>query len=84
MLALDALTIARLPNAHRASPSSRLSAIGASDGRYFADDGIEIVNFGPGGGSEGHAANEFVLASELETSAAIHLALVERLLGLRG
>ncbi|WP_046867003.1 M20 family metallopeptidase [Microvirga massiliensis] len=60
------------------------TAIGASDGRYFADDGIEIVNFGPGGGSEGHAANEFVLASELETSAAIHLALVERLLGWRG
>jgi succinyl-diaminopimelate desuccinylase len=65
-------------------PARFVAAIGASDGRYFADDGIEIVNFGPGGGSEGHAANEFVSASELETSAAIHLALIERLLGLRG
>ena len=65
------------------SPARFADAIGASDGRYFAEDGIEIVNFGPGGGAEGHAANEFVTASELETSAAIHLALVERLLGLR-
>jgi len=53
-------------------------AVGASDGRWFADDGIEIVNFGPGGGSEGHAANEFILASELEESAAIHLEMVAR------
>ena len=59
-----------------------VDAIGASDGRWFADDGIEIVNFGPGGGSEGHAANEFVSASELEESAAIHLAFVEGLMGL--
>ena len=59
-----------------------VDAIGASDGRWFADDGIEIVNFGPGGGSEGHAANEFVSASELEVSAAIHLAFVEGLMGL--
>ena len=59
-----------------------LDAVGASDGRWFADDGIEIVNFGPGGGSEGHAANEFGRRAELEESAAIHLALVERLHGL--
>lgn len=64
-------------------PAQFAAAIGASDGRYFADDGTEIVNFGPGGGSEGHAANEFVSASEMETSAAIHLLLVERLLGFR-
>lgn len=63
-------------------PARYADAIGASDGRWFADAGIEIVNFGPGGGSEGHAANEFVLASELAESAAIHLAFVERLLGL--
>ncbi|MDF2797718.1 MAG: succinyl-diaminopimelate desuccinylase [Devosia sp.] len=61
-----------------------LDAVGASDGRWFADDGIEIINFGPGGGSEGHAADEFVLASELEESAAIHLDFVERLLGYAG
>jgi acetylornithine deacetylase/succinyl-diaminopimelate desuccinylase-like protein len=28
-----------------------LNATGVSDGRYFADDGIEIVNFGPGSGA---------------------------------
>jgi acetylornithine deacetylase/succinyl-diaminopimelate desuccinylase-like protein len=61
-----------------------LDAVGASDGRWFADDGIEIVNFGPGGGSEGHAADEFVLASELEQSAAIHVDFVGRLIGFAG
>jgi acetylornithine deacetylase/succinyl-diaminopimelate desuccinylase family protein len=64
------------------APAIFVDAVGASDGRWFADDGIEIVNFGPGGGSEGHAANEFVSRSELVESAAIHLALVERIHGL--
>ena len=40
------------------SPATFSTAIGVSDGRYFADDGIEIVNFGPGIGSDGHASNE--------------------------
>lgn len=62
-------------------PARFADAVGASDGRWFAGDGIEIVNFGPGGGSEGHAANEFVLASELEESAAIHLDMVSRING---
>ena len=35
-----------------------LNATGVSDGRYYADDGIEIINFGPGSGAQGHAANE--------------------------
>ncbi|SDR58255.1 acetylornithine deacetylase [Rhizobiales bacterium GAS113] len=65
-------------------PARFAEAIGASDGRWLANDGIEIVNFGPGGGSEGHAANDFVDLAELETSAAIHLAFVEQLVGLRG
>jgi acetylornithine deacetylase/succinyl-diaminopimelate desuccinylase-like protein len=65
-------------------PARFAEAIGASDGRWFADDGIEIVNFEPGGGSEGHAANEFVGLAELETSDTIHLAFVEQLIGLRG
>ena len=29
-------------------PPRELIAVGASDGRYFADDGIEILTFGPG------------------------------------
>jgi len=47
------------------------AAIGVSDGRYFADDDIEIVNFGPGIGSEGHASNESVSIESLRTSALI-------------
>ncbi|MBC2886292.1 ArgE/DapE family deacylase [Ochrobactrum sp. CM-21-5] len=59
------------------------SAVGASDGRWFADDGVEIVNFGPGGAFEGHADNEFISEIELIESARIHLLFVERLHGLR-
>jgi succinyl-diaminopimelate desuccinylase len=47
------------------------TAIGVSDGRYFSNDGIEIVNFGPGIGSEGHASNESVSIESLTTSALI-------------
>jgi acetylornithine deacetylase/succinyl-diaminopimelate desuccinylase family protein len=47
------------------------TAIGVSDGRYFADDGIEIVNFGPGTGSQGHAVNESVSISSLHESGKI-------------
>jgi hypothetical protein len=32
------------------SPAALLNATGVSDGCYFADDGIEIVNFWPGSG----------------------------------
>lgn len=59
-----------------------VNAVGASDGRWFADDGIEIVNFGPGGAYEGHADNEFVSGAELVESAAIHLEFVKRINGL--
>jgi acetylornithine deacetylase/succinyl-diaminopimelate desuccinylase family protein len=81
----DGLLVSSLSEAVSAvigSPAKFVDAVGASDGRWFADDGIEIVNFGPGGGSEGHAANEFVSRSELVESAQIHLALVERIHGL--
>lgn len=64
-------------------PLAFADAIGASDGRWFADDGIEIVNFGPGGGSEGHASNEFISQAELASSAAIHEAMVGHLLGFK-
>lgn len=54
--------------------------VGASDARFFADDGIELVVTGPGDGREGHAANESVAIRDLVDAAYIHLAAVERLL----
>ena len=59
-----------------------LNATGVSDGRYFADDSIEIVNFGPGAGAQGHAANESVPIAQMVDAALIQRDLVTRLLGL--
>ena len=42
-----------------------LSSIGVSDGRYFADDNINIINIGPGTGSEGHKSNEKIINKDL-------------------
>ena len=64
------------------APPRDLVAVGASDGRYFADDGIEILSFGPGGAHEGHAANESVPLDALAPAAQILLDVVEQLLGL--
>jgi acetylornithine deacetylase/succinyl-diaminopimelate desuccinylase family protein len=58
-----------------------LNATGVSDGRYFADDNIEIINFGPGSGAQGHAANESVPIAEMVEAAEIQLEVVERVLG---
>ena len=58
------------------------TAIGVSDGRYFTEDGIEIINFGPGAGDQGHAANESVSIGQLVDAALIQLALVDTLLEL--
>jgi acetylornithine deacetylase/succinyl-diaminopimelate desuccinylase family protein len=58
-----------------------LNATGVSDGRYYADDKIEIINFGPGSGAQGHAANESVPIAEMVEAAEIQLDVVERLLG---
>ncbi len=58
-----------------------LNATGVSDGRYYADDKIEIINFGPGSGAQGHAANESVPIAEMVEAAQIQLEVVERLLG---
>jgi acetylornithine deacetylase/succinyl-diaminopimelate desuccinylase family protein len=63
-------------------PPQFLNATGVSDGRYFADDGIEIVNFGPGSGDQGHAANESVPVDQMVAAAHIQRDLVARLLGL--
>ena len=57
-----------------------LNATGVSDGRYYADDRIEIINFGPGSGAQGHAANESVPIAEMVQSAEIQLEVVRRLL----
>ena len=58
-----------------------LNATGVSDGRYYADDGIEIINFGPGSGAQGHAANESVPIAEMVEAAEIQMDVVNRLLG---
>lgn len=58
-----------------------LNATGVSDGRYYADDRIEIINFGPGSGVQGHAANESVPIAEMVEAAEIQLDVVNRLLG---
>jgi acetylornithine deacetylase/succinyl-diaminopimelate desuccinylase family protein len=68
---------------HTGKKARFLNATGVSDGRYFADDGIEIINFGPGSGVQGHAANESVPIAEMVTAAEIQMAVVERLLGLK-
>jgi acetylornithine deacetylase/succinyl-diaminopimelate desuccinylase family protein len=64
-------------------PAQFLNATGVSDGRYYADDGIEIINFGPGSGAQGHAANESVPIAEMVQAAEIQLGLVKALLGVR-
>ncbi len=66
------------------SPAQFLNATGVSDGRYFANDGIEILNFGPGAGSEGHAANESVPIQQLVDAALIQLDAVNRLTKMNG
>ncbi len=62
-------------------PAERLNVVGASDARYFARDGIEILVTGPGDGADSHKPNEFVPLDELAESALIHLAATQRLLG---
>lgn len=60
-----------------------LDVVGVFDGRYFADDGIEIIDFGPGEGHEGHAPNESTPLAQLVEAAAIQVDVVGKLLGLR-
>ena len=69
---------------HQGRPPEVLNALAASDGRFFARDGIEIVNFGPGDGAVSHAANEFVPLAEMVDAALILRAFVERTLGFVG
>ena len=62
-------------------PPEVLNALAASDGRFFARDGIEIVNFGPGDGAISHAANEFIPLAEMVDAALILRTFVERTFG---
>ncbi|MGD9536675.1 MAG: M20 family metallopeptidase [Alphaproteobacteria bacterium] len=63
-------------------PARFLNALGVSDGRYFARDGIEIMNFGPGDGAAGHAADEWLDIDELAAAAAILMRATETLIGI--
>lgn len=65
------------------APARYLESVGVYDGRYFADDGIEILDLGPGEGGQGHAPNESVSIAMLAASAQIHLQAVVALLGLK-
>jgi acetylornithine deacetylase/succinyl-diaminopimelate desuccinylase-like protein len=83
----DGKAIAALSAAIKTRTGKRarfLNATGVSDGRYFADDAIEIINFGPGSGAQGHAANESVPIDQMVDAALIQLDAVERLVGLAG
>jgi acetylornithine deacetylase/succinyl-diaminopimelate desuccinylase-like protein len=59
----------------------RLNVVGASDARYFARDGIEILVTGPGDGADSHIPNEFVRLEEMAEAASIQLEALKRLLG---
>ena len=50
----------------------RLNVVGASDARYFARDGIELLVTGPGDGADSHIPNEFVRLDEVVQAASIH------------
>lgn len=67
--------------AHSRRKVKFLNATGVSDGRYYADDDIEIINFGPGSGVQGHAANESVPIAQMVGAAEIQMDVVQRLLG---
>ncbi len=68
---------------HKSRPPEVLNALAASDGRFFARDGIEIVNFGPGDGAVSHAANEFIPLTEMVDAALILRVFIERTLGFK-
>lgn len=76
---VQAFTAAILAATGRAP--ERLNVVGASDGRYFARDGIEIIVFGPGDGADSHIPNEHVALDEIVDAALIQRGVVERLIG---
>jgi acetylornithine deacetylase/succinyl-diaminopimelate desuccinylase-like protein len=50
---------------------------GASDGRHFATDGIEILNFGAGQGDRCHSPDEYIDLEQLELGFATQLRALE-------
>jgi len=60
-------------------PAQRLNVVGASDGRYFARDGIEILVTGPGDGADSHIPDEHVPLDQVVEAALIHRKAVELL-----
>ena len=42
-----------------------LNSIGVSDGRYFSNEKINIINMGPGDGEQGHKSNEALKINDL-------------------
>ncbi|MDB5804303.1 MAG: succinyl-diaminopimelate desuccinylase [Betaproteobacteria bacterium] len=61
------------------APVRFLDVVGVFDGRYFARDGIEIIDFGPGEGHEGHAPNESTPLAQLVQAARIQLQVLRKL-----
>ena len=68
--------------ARRGSAPDFINALAVSEGRYFADDEIEICNFGPGDGATSHAANEHVFIDQMVDAALILRETVDRYLAL--
>jgi acetylornithine deacetylase/succinyl-diaminopimelate desuccinylase-like protein len=64
-------------------PLQIIEAMGASDGRHFADTRIEIINFGPGEGDAGHAPNESIAVHQLQQACSVLEGVLERLTGFR-
>jgi succinyl-diaminopimelate desuccinylase len=59
----------------------RTVCIGGLDTRYFQERGIAAVTYGPGGIGVAHMPDEYVPISELENTAKVYAALVEKMLG---
>jgi acetylornithine deacetylase/succinyl-diaminopimelate desuccinylase-like protein len=59
-----------------------VTPIGASDARFLASGGAQIVIFGPGDDRQGHAANESMDEAQLLAACAIQRSVAHRVLGL--
>jgi acetylornithine deacetylase/succinyl-diaminopimelate desuccinylase-like protein len=77
-----AMAFAEAISAVTGQAPQRLNVVGASDARYFARDGIEILVTGPGDGAESHQPNESVSLDEVVEAARIHLRAAEALLAI--
>jgi acetylornithine deacetylase/succinyl-diaminopimelate desuccinylase-like protein len=59
-----------------------VTPVGASDARFLAAGGAQIVIFGPGDDRQGHAANESMNEAQLVAACAIQRGVARRVLGL--